>query len=141
MKFIFVDSFNLVWNGYSARNHAGISGSHSAIMYLAEGIAKDTNHYVEIVSIKNNLIEGTHLNVKYTNFNNFQIQQCDFIIITNMLDTLCILDKIHNYNKIIILTHNDLYSYKKLFTIDKNKILIGYISEFAKTNILNMQPF
>jgi len=141
MKFIFVDSFNLVWNGYSARNQDGISGSHSAIMYLAEGIAKNANHYVEIVSTKNKLIEGTHLNVKYTNFNNFQNQECDFIITNNVLDTLCILDKIYNYNKIIISTQNDLCYYDRLFTIDKNKILIGYVSEFAKTNILNVQPF
>jgi glycosyltransferase involved in cell wall biosynthesis len=141
MKFIFVDSFKLVWNGYSARHHEGISGSHSAIMYLAEGLAKNGNHNVEIVSTKNNLIEGTHLNVKYSNFDNFQNQQCDFIVTNNLLDTLYILDKIDNYNKIIILTQNDLYLYKKLFTIDKNKILIGYISEFAKTNILNVQPF
>lgn len=141
MKFIFVDSFDLVWNGYSARHHDGISGSHSAIMYLAEGIARDVNHSVEIISIKNNLIEGAHLNVKYTNFNNFQNQHCDFIITNNVLDTLCILDKVNNYNKIIILTNNDLYFYDKLFSIDKNKVLIGYVSEFAKTNILNVQPF
>ena len=141
MKFVFVDSFDLVWNGYSARHKDGISGSHSAIMYLAEGIAKNSDHIVEIVSTKNNLIEGRHLNVKYTNFDKYQNKSCDFIITNNVLNSLSILDKIDNYNKIIILTQNDLYSYERLFTIDKNKILIGYISEFAKTNILKIQPF
>ena len=110
-------------------------------MYLAEGISKDSNNFVEIVSTKNNIIEDIYLGVKYTNFNNFEVKSCDYIIISNNLETLSILDKIHTYNKIIILTQNDLHSYNKLFSIDKNKIIIGYISEFAKTNILNVQPF
>lgn len=141
MKYIFVDGFDIVWNGYTARYENGISGSNGAIMYLAEAIAKDKNNTVEIVSTANNTIENTYLNVKYTNFINFEYQSCNYIITVNVLNTLSILDKIENYNKIIILTQNDLYSYEKLFNIDKNKILIGYISEFAKTNILNVQPF
>jgi hypothetical protein len=63
MKFIFVDSFNIKWNGYTARHTSGISGSHSCPMYLAEGIAKNHDHCVEFVSVNNNMIEGTHLNV------------------------------------------------------------------------------
>jgi len=141
MKFVFVESFDLQWNGYSARHNAGISGSHNAIMYLAEGLAKNSEHNVEIVSVLNNLIEGTHYNVKYTNFNNFEYQSCDYIILTPYLNTMLILDKIENFNKIIILTHFEIWIHEKFYSIDKNKIVIGFISEFAKTNILNLQPF
>ena len=49
MKFVLLDSFDIVWNGYSARYKDGISGSHSAIMYLAEGIAKNSDNIVEII--------------------------------------------------------------------------------------------
>ena len=142
MKIIFVDSFDLIWNGKSARFEKGISGSHNAHLYLAEGLAKCENCYVEIVSTKNNLIEETYLGVKYTNIVNFTQTECDYIIIMNYLHSLSILDKITSYNKIIILMHNDLFGdFHRFFNIDKTKIIIGYISEFAKTNILLVQPF
>ena len=59
MKIIFVDSFDIVWNGNTARHTNGVSGSHSAIMYLAEAIAKYEFNQVELVSTVNNLIEDT----------------------------------------------------------------------------------
>lgn len=140
MKFVFVESFDLQWNGYLARYEEGISGSHNAIMYLAEGLSKN-GHCVEIVSVINKLIEGTHNNVKYSNFDNFEYQSCDCIIVTPYLNTLQILEKINDYKKLIILTHFEIWLDAKFFTVDKNKIVIGFISEFAKTNILNLQPF
>jgi glycosyltransferase involved in cell wall biosynthesis len=140
MKFIFVDSFDLIWNGKTARYKNGVSGSHSALFYLAEGLASQGTD-VEIVSIKNNLIEDTYLNVKYTNYDNFHSSDCDYIVTVNNLSTLRILDKIVSFKKLLILTENDLYEYDNFFTIDKEKVLICYISEFAKRNILNVQPF
>lgn len=140
MKFIFIDPFNIKWNGNIARNKNGISGSHNALMYLAEGIAKHSNNNVEIVSITNNIIEDTYLNVKYTNFDNFLSTSCNYIITVHDLCSLSFLNKIHNYNKIIILTQNDLVNYNELLNIDKTKVIIAYISEFAKINILNVQP-
>lgn len=139
MKFILVDSFDLVWNGKTARYNQGVSGSHNAPMYLAEALAK--SHDVEIVSTNNNIVQDTHLNVKYTNFKNFQPTSCDYIISTNFLTTLDILDKITSYNKLLILTHNELFRYGKLLSIDKQKIIICYVSLFARRNILNLQPF
>jgi hypothetical protein len=139
MKFILVDSFDLIWNGKTARYDEGVSGSHNAPMYLAEALAKD--HVVELVSTKNNIIEGTHLNVKYTNFNNFERTSCDYIVSTNFMTTLDILDKITSYNKILILTHNELVHFGKMLSIPADKIIICYISEFAKRNILSLQPF
>lgn len=141
MKFIFVDSFDIVWNGNTARHINGVSGSHSAIMYLAEAIAKYEFNQVVIVSTVNNLIEDTYLNVKYTNFINFQPTECDYIITTNVLTCLSIMSKIVSYTRILIVTHCELYHYEPLFGIDKQKILICYISEFAKRNILAVQPF
>ena len=138
MRFIFVDSFALKWNGYTSRVENGVSGSHNALLYLAEGIAK--THEVVLTSTENNIIEGEYLNVKYVNYNNLTVN-CDYIVMTNNMHSLKILDKIHDYNKIIILTQNDLFAYERLFKIDKTKIIIGYISEFAKINILNTQPF
>jgi hypothetical protein len=46
-----------------------------------------------------------------------------------------------NYKKIIILTHNDLNNTEKLLNINKGKIIIAFISEFAKVNIIMIQPF
>jgi hypothetical protein len=138
MKFIFLDSFDLVWNGKTARYNNGVSGSHNATMYLAEALARDND--VEIISTKNNIIEDTYLNVKYTNISSTPSFDCDYVISTNCLTTLDVINKI-TYKKLLILTHNDLCYYDKLFTIDKNKIVICYISEFAKRNIFVVQPF
>ena len=88
MKFIFVDSFDLVWNGKTARYDKGISGSHNGHMYLAEGLALDKNNNVEIVSTKNNMIEDTYMGVKYTNICNFEKTSCDYIVIMNFLNSL-----------------------------------------------------
>jgi len=141
MKFIIVDSFDQVWNGKTARTLNGVSGTHCSMLYLAEGLAMHSNNVVEIVSTKNNIIEDTYLNVTYTNINNFEPTDCDYIILTNCLTTLTILDKIKSYKKLLIVTHNDLYYYERLFNIDKQKIIICYVSEFSKRNILNTQPF
>jgi glycosyltransferase involved in cell wall biosynthesis len=141
MKLLFVDCYNLKWNGYSARNNEGIPGCNNALMYLAESISNNPNNDVTIVSTVNNIIEGNYLNVNYVNYNNFINSDYDYIIMHNNLTSLMILDKVDSYNKIIILTHNDLQNYNKLFELDKGKIIIGFISEFAKLNILNVQPF
>jgi len=61
MKFIFVDNFDLKWNSYSKRDNSGISSSQSVMMCIAEGIAKNNENIVELVSIKNNIIEGNYL--------------------------------------------------------------------------------
>jgi len=139
MKFIFVDAFDLVWNGKTSRYKTGVSGSHNAPMYLAEALAKE--HEVEFVSVSNHMVEDTYLNVKYTNMVNFSPTECDYIVMCNVLTTLSILDKIISFQKLIILTQNDLFHYNRLFQVDRKKVVIAYISEFAKRNILNVQPF
>jgi FkbM family methyltransferase len=142
MKFIVVsDSLNK-FNGFTARNNEGIGGSDAALMYLAEGLAEDPNNVVIVVSTSNTSVEGVYLNVNYINICNFNTQLCDYIITTNVLTNFkYIMNKIMDYNKIIILTQNDLYKYDILQSINKDKIIICYISQFAKENILTSQPF
>jgi hypothetical protein len=146
MKIIFVESFDLCdWNGYIARNIKGVSGSHTAPFYLAESLASMGNECI-FVSIKNNMIECEYLGVQYINYNNFQNTNCDYIVTTNNFMDLLILNKIYEFNKIIMVTPNEFYNlyidYVTLFNqLKKEKIIIAYISEFAKSNILYIQPF
>lgn len=142
MHFVFVESFDIKsWNGETARKERGVSGSHSSPMYLAEGLSLQGNH-IDFISINNNFIETNYLGVNYINYNNYNNCQCDFIIISNNLIDLTILDKIKNYNKIIIILHNDLcFLNNRFFDINKDKILLSYINNFGKINIENVQPF
>jgi len=140
MKFIFSESHTLPWNGYTARYERGISGTHSASMYLAEALA-ELNHEVIFVNICNKIIPGNHLGVKYVNFNEFEVCDCDYIITTYHTNDLFIIDKINNFNKIIIIMNNPLctlpYDGKNyLYKIDASKVIIAFISEFSKNNIL-----
>jgi len=139
MRFLFIDCFDLKWNGYTARFENGISGSHNAFLYLAEGLAK-IDHRVIITSTNNNIIEGSYLKVDYINSCNLNETEYDYIITHNILNGLCIVDKL-SFQKLIILSHDHLFNHNDLFSISKEKVIIAYISEFAKENILNVQPF
>ena len=111
MKYIFVDSYSLIWNGYTSRYEKGISGSHNSIMYLAEGLAMDLNNEVITVSTHNNLIEGEYLNVKYINYCNFNVTNCDYIVMLNNLNSLYILNKERNLDHSMCSPiENDKYS-------------------------------
>lgn len=141
MKIIFTESFDINnWNAEKARTECGVSGTHWASIYLAEGLAK-RGHDVSFVSIKNNIAETNYNNVEYINCDNFKEDACDYIITTFFLQDLNILDKIKKYNKIIILMNNDLCEHRNLFRADKYKVIIAYLSMFGKINIENVQPF
>jgi glycosyltransferase involved in cell wall biosynthesis len=156
MKFIFVESFKLNWNGYTARFKSGISGTHNTIMYLAEALAK-LDHDVTVINTSfvtrhipkyntilynihylNNIIPNTYNNVKYINFDKFESTDCDYIITTYNTDDLVILKKINNYKKMIVIMNNPLTgnNINKLQSLDKTKILIAFISNYSKDNIL-----
>ena len=139
MRFLFIDCFDLKWNGYTARFENGISGLHNAFLYLAEGLAK-IGHRVIITSTNNNIIEGSYSKVDYINSCNLNEKEYDYIITHNVLNGLCLLDKL-SFQKLIILSQNDLFNYNDFFSIPKEKVIIAYVSEFAKKNILNVQPF
>jgi glycosyltransferase involved in cell wall biosynthesis len=157
MKFIFTESFNLCWNGFTARNDKGISGSHTVPMYLAEGLAQKEEMDVTIVNLTvskekkggrfrylrqyaNNIIEGKHLNVNYVNYSNLPRTTCDYIITTNWTDDLTILHKVIEYKKLIIIMHNNIYAAaSEIKSMDKSKVIIAYISKVSKENILNSE--
>jgi glycosyltransferase involved in cell wall biosynthesis len=103
MKIAFIESFlNKEWNGYTARYVEGVSGTHSAIFYLAEAIAKQ-NHDVTVIQ-------------QYANFEpkwvNGVFYQCmkkmpeddttlyDVLVFTFKLEDTNIFNKIKNYKKI-----------------------------------------
>jgi len=156
MRFIFIESFRLNWNGYTARFKNGISGTHNTIMYLAEALAK-LDHDVTVINTsfvtrhipKYNtilykiqylkyIIPETYNNVKYINCDKFESTDCDYIITTYNTDDLEILKKINNYKKIIVIMNNPLCgsNINKLQLLDKTKILIAFISNYSKDNIL-----
>jgi len=141
MRFVFVESFDIKdWNGEIARLSRGISGSHSAGMYLAEGLA-NMGHTINFVSTNNNMVETVYLGVNYVNIDNFGETTCDYVITTNNLRDLSILHNIHVGNKVIILMHNDLCNHEMFFQFDKNMFIIAYFNDFCKINIENTQPF
>ena len=156
MKFIFVESFRLNWNGYTARFKNGISGTHNTIMYLAEALAK-LDHNVTVINTAyitrhipkyntilykiqyfNNIIPETYNNVKYINYDKFESTNCDYIITTYNTDDIEILKKINNYKKMIVIMNNPLCGSNmyKFQSLDKTKILIAFISNYSKDNIL-----
>jgi len=141
MKFVFSDSLSLKWNGNVARNKNGISGTHNAIMYLAEALA--LNHEVICVSIFNNIIPDKYNGVTYINYNEFETCNCDYIITTYFVSDFLILDKINNYNKIIMIMNNPIDLHTNLikkdifYNIDPNKVIIAFISNASKELILS----
>lgn len=166
MKFIFIESFDLNWNGYTARNEKGISGTHSALMYLAEALGA-LGHDVTVINLKlnrrriiqqygnntvvrhetvyhNNIIKGEHLNVKYINakdINDFIV--CDYIVTTYSSDDLHILKKMSKFNKLIVIMNNPFSgeNIEVIKNFDKNKIIIAYISNYSKDNILRIPGY
>lgn len=141
MHFIFVESFDRgPWNGETARFSKGISGSHASPMYLAEQLAK-LGHKVDFVSIYNYMKETEYKGVNYINFQNFNNTSCDFVVATNHMLDMYILDKVHTFKKVILLMHNDLYYQDIIFRFDKSIFLIGYLNEFSKINFEHIQPY
>jgi hypothetical protein len=141
MKFIFVESLPLPnWNGTEARNTRGVSGTHTAIINLAEALVIQ-NHSCIVVSISNNIKEEICNGVQYLNVDNFTEQSCDYFIATNHINEMVILNKIKNYKKGIFVLHNELLNvvesddFSPFTNIPRNKILLTFISENSKMNI------
>ncbi len=145
MKFIFVEAFDNIrnWNGYNGRYIKGVSGTHTSIINLAEGFVELGNE-VQVVSYLNMIEELEYKGVKYINYNNFVEQSCDYIIMTNSLLDLKILDKIKSFKKIYIILHCIIVymQFKYLLDgIDKNKVNILAPSEHTLRNITRLNPF
>jgi FkbM family methyltransferase len=147
MKFVFVETLPLPrWNGTESRITRGVSGTHAAIINLAEALVMQ-NHSCIVVSTTNNIKEDICNGVHYLNIEHFEEQSCDYVIATNYINEMVILNKITNYKKVIFILHNELanlvlsYEYSPFTNIPRNKVLLAYISENSKMNILKMQPF
>ena len=137
MRFIFAESFELGnWNGKIARRGRCVSGGHNSIVYLGEGLARIPGTEVEIVSIKDNIAETTFNGVKYTNFSRFLTKSCDYVVSTDNLADLQILQKITSFKKIIIQSHSSIENVGYLNQIDANRVIVSYVSETAKTRFL-----
>jgi glycosyltransferase involved in cell wall biosynthesis len=125
-------------------------------MYLAEALAK-LDHDVTVINTSfvtrhlpkyntilykihylKHIIPETYNNVKYINYDKFESTNCDYIITTYNTDDLEILKKINNYKKMIVIMNNPLCGSNmyKFQSLDKTKILIAFISNYSKDNIL-----
>ena len=150
MRFLFTESFGISeWNGEQARITKGISGSHTAAMYLAEALVLQ-NQEVDFVSLRNQMIPTKYKGVQYVNYRDFSPmeKEYDFLITTHNLNDLQILSKIHIKQKIIFIMHNELYndndvthSMEPFFNVNRTKVELGFISETSRRLILGVQPF
>ena len=105
-RILFVETLHLKdWNGYTARYTRGISGTHTASMYLAEEFVK-RGYEVDFVSP--NIINAVHLGVNYKNFELGVDKVYDYIFITNNMLDLQIVNKVIHYKKLFIVIHNPL---------------------------------
>lgn len=149
MKFIFVSAVEAKasgkWNGFTARFTQGIGGTETAMMYMAEHLAEQ-NHQVMIVSLADALDEINYNHVQYINFSNFTSQECDYLILTNHIQTSDILKKISSYQYAFIVTHallggNQTQYTDIIFQHQMKKTIFLYISQNAKTEIKRIFPF
>ena len=66
MTFVFTESFHVngLWNGRTYREIRGLSGTHGASIYLAEGLAA---HGHRVLYIADSVEGGVHKDVEYVN--------------------------------------------------------------------------
>jgi glycosyltransferase involved in cell wall biosynthesis len=107
MKIAFIESFlEKEWNGYTARYIEGVSGSHSAIFYLAEAIAKH-KHEVTVIQqyavFQSKWVNGVYYQ-SMENMPNDDQTLYDIVVCTFQLKDMNVLNKIKNYKKIAFVT-------------------------------------
>ena len=141
-RILFIETLHLKgWNGYTARYKKGISGTHSASMYLAEALVEKGFH-VDFVSP--NIINIKHLGVNYINFewNNGIDKVYDYVFITNNMLDLQLLNKVVHYKKLFIVMHNPLLQAElvNLFSLEKEKTVFAFLSPSSKKAICLQQP-
>lgn len=90
----------LVWNGEIARDVRGISGTHAASMFLAEGLAA-RGHFVQYVSDSVNSAE--YKGVKYIPASVVSRIDCDIFVTTYNLSDFSLLSRIPFTTKKILI--------------------------------------
>jgi glycosyltransferase involved in cell wall biosynthesis len=86
---VFVESFlreDTPWNGRIMRESAGVSGTHTSSVYLAEVIATTLGYKVYFLS--HGIVEETYQGVHYRNTNHIEDLECDIVITTNNMEDL-----------------------------------------------------
>jgi glycosyltransferase involved in cell wall biosynthesis len=140
-KVLFVETLHLKgWNGYTARYSKGISGTHSASMYLAEEFAA-RGFQVDFASP--NVLAVPHLDVNYINVDEADVDIVyDMVFMTNNLLDLQIINKVIHYKNLFILMNNPLINPQliNLFKIERRKVVVAYVSQASKEAICLQNP-
>lgn len=141
-SFLFVDSLvNYKWNGLLLREKKGVSGTTISSVYLAEGLAKK-GFTCDYVSIFDNIDECNYLGVNYTKQNNLK-KYYEIVVISWHLDDLKIFQKRELYCSLlfIIMGNHLAPEIPSFFESQRKNIIILWISEFSKENILKEQSY
>jgi len=150
MKIVFVESFRKKeWNGYTARYTEGVSGTHTNIIYLAEGLAT-LGHDITVVELKSEIFEPKWINgVYYECFETLSDNQIyDIIVFTFCLEDTVFLSKVKLYSKVIFimgcpklaptLKYTDV-NFMELFRNNDRAVSFGFVSENSKINAFNFR--
>lgn len=142
VSFLFVDSLvHHKWNGLLLREKKGVSGTTISSVYLAEGLAKK-GFICDFVSVSDMIDECNHLGVNYIKQINMK-ENYLFMITSWHLEDLQIFDKKKLVcSKIFIIMNNHLApELPSFFESQRKNIIILWISEFSKENILKQQLY
>lgn len=142
VSFLFVDSLvHHKWNGLLLREKKGVSGTTISSVYLAEGLAKK-GFICDFVSVLDMIDECNHLGVNYIKQINMK-EHYPFMIISWHLNDLQIFEKKKVVcSKIFIIMNNHLApELPSFFESQRKNIIILWISEFSKENILKEQSY
>jgi glycosyltransferase involved in cell wall biosynthesis len=141
-SFLFIDSLvHHKWNGSLLREKEGVSGTTISSVYLAEGLAKK-GFICDFVSILDSIDECNHLGVNYIKQNKIKKIYNVIIISWHLKDLDIFLNWEVSCNMIFIIMGNHLAPENPSFLkLHRKNIIILWISEFSKENILKEQPY
>jgi glycosyltransferase involved in cell wall biosynthesis len=142
VSFLFIDSLvNHKWNGLLLREKEGVSGTTISSVFLAEGLAKK-GFICDFISISDNIDECNYLGVNYIKQKNLK-KNYAFIVISWHLKDLEIFNitQIYFFKIFVIMGNHLAPETPAVFESQRQNIIILWISEFSKINILKEQPY
>jgi hypothetical protein len=127
-----------LWNGQIAREVRGISGAHTASMFLAEGLAA-LGHHVQYIS--DFVFTAEYKGVNYISASIVSSIECDVFITTYNFTEFSLLKRIpFKYKKILMLLNKDPVSAytvsNELLALPREKLSFVHVSRFGKLNIM-----
>jgi glycosyltransferase involved in cell wall biosynthesis len=117
MKIVFIEQFlkNQLWNGRTMREIKGLSGTHTAGIFLAESLVTFGHN---IIYYSKTILQETYNGVKYVNADVVETMDADIIFMTfNIMDFQMIYNRFDYFNKrvpLIAIMHTDF----RLMTCD-----------------------